>query len=503
MNQPFYPELPILIVDDEKSYLDSIGDILTANELTNVKKCQDSMEVMPRLQENDFSVIILDLKMPYISGEELLPKILEEYPHIDIIVVTGKKEIETSVECMKKGAFDYLIKPFDNTRLVNTVKHALDLQKEKNEKKRLKKKVLSGKLENPNYFEDFITDNAGIKNKFKYIEAVAASTEPVLITGATGVGKGLIARAIHKASQMKGKIISENIAGLDDHLFSDTIFGRIKGAFTGADKDRKGRVENAKDGTLFLDEIGDLSAKSQVKLLRLLQEKEYYPLGSDTVKRTNARIIAATNQDLPAKIKSGEFRKDLYYRLKCHQIHIPPLKERKEDLPVLIGHFLKKKESNLETKEAEILKEKLVTLFSNYDFPGNIRELESMVYDSLSKYKAGILSVEVDETGAEKKISGNNPSNKAIQDSPGNSSDWGESDITSNPNFIDLKKVYKEIKKDYEIKKKAVIEKALKRADNNKTVAAELLGIPRNTLNNILKRIIENDMQSNGKEGSH
>ena len=227
---------------------------------------------------------------------------------------------------------------------------------------------------------------------FRYVEAIAPTALPVLITGETGVGKELVARATHALSGSKGNFVSVNIAGLDDTLFADTLFGHLRGAYTGADSTREGVVAKAEDGTLFLDEIGDLAANSQIKILRLLQEREYYVLGSDTPQPTSARFIFASNADLSKGGSHGGFRKDLLYRLQSHTIRIPPLRERMDDLPALVDHFFDKACRSLGKKRPSVPKE-LMTLLRSYSFPGNIRELEGMVFDAVVRHKSRILSL--------------------------------------------------------------------------------------------------------------
>jgi len=248
-------------------------------------------------------------------------------------------------------------------------------------------------LQRPEAFAEIITKNEKMLEIFLHVESIARTSEPVLITGETGVGKELIARAIAVLSGLRGPFVPVNVAGLDDNVFSDTLFGHVRGAFTGAEKIRRGLVEYATAGTLFLDEIGELSAASQVKLLRLLQEAEYLPLGCDQPRRANVRILAATNEDLWALQAAGEFRKDLNFRIRTHHVHVPPLRERLEDLPLLMDHFLEKASSELKKRKPTPPKE-LVTLLSTYAFPGNIRELRSMIFDAVSRHSARILSLD-------------------------------------------------------------------------------------------------------------
>ncbi|MEJ2725210.1 MAG: sigma-54 dependent transcriptional regulator, partial [Deltaproteobacteria bacterium] len=291
-------------------------------------------------------------------------------------------------------AFDYMVKPVEKARLIAGVRRAIEIRELQRENRMLRAHVLTGQIEHPEAFSDIVTCSPAMRSIFQYIEAISTSPRPVLITGETGVGKELVARAVHALSGRKGRFIPVNVAGLDDNVFADTLFGHKKGAFTGADQARSGLLEQASGGSLFLDEIGDLHAASQVKLLRLLQDGEFFPLGSDVPKRSDARVVVATNQNLEALEASGNFRKDLYYRLCDHHIHIPPLRERLEDLPLLVEHFLEKASKTLDKKKPTPPDE-LVTLLSTYDFPGNIRELESMLIDAVSAHKGGKLSMEL------------------------------------------------------------------------------------------------------------
>ena len=370
-----YPHLPVMLVDDEVQALDSFELALRSGNVNNFIRCQDSRDVISLLAEQESDVMLLDLRMPYMSGEELLPMVTTDFPHVPVIVITGADDVETAVRCMKAGAFDYIVKPVERSRLVASVKRAIELRELRRQNQLLKAHVLSDQLQNPEAFSEIITTSKIIRSIFQYIESIATSPQPVLITGDTGVGKELVARAVHTISRRQGDFIAVNVAGLDDNVFADTLFGHRKGAFTGADQTRTGLAEKASGGTLFLDEIGDLSPASQVKLLRFLQEGEFFPLGSDVAKRSDARIVVATNQELETLRDAGTFRKDLYYRLRIHHVHIPPLRERTEDLPLLLNHFLEKAAKMLGKKQPTPPKE-LITLLGAYHFPGNIRELE-------------------------------------------------------------------------------------------------------------------------------
>ncbi len=275
MQQSAYPALPILLVDDEPQILDTFSDILQSAGINNIITAGDSREVMPLLAQKDLSLIVMDLTMPYLSGLDLLHEINHSFPQIPVIVLTATDDLKTAVECMKTGAFDYIVKPVDMNRYLSSIKKALEISALRNEVFSLKQYLLTGQLENEAVFSSIITKSRKMRALFQYIEAIAHSHQPVLITGETGAGKELIARSIHDLSGRKGLFTAVNIAGLDDQMFSDTLFGHKKGAYTGAEQTREGLIAQASGGTLFLDEIGELSDTSQIKLLRLLQEHKY------------------------------------------------------------------------------------------------------------------------------------------------------------------------------------------------------------------------------------
>jgi DNA-binding NtrC family response regulator len=393
MNTASNSHLPVLLVDDEPEILELTKMTLGSEGMHNVLTIDDSREVLALLEKEKVSAIILDLMMPYLSGNELLSRIDGDFPDIPVIVMTAADEVETAVECLKTGAFDYLLKPVDPNRLVSVVQKAIKLNSLESEVSSLKEYLLTDRLEHTEAFAEIITRSKKMRAIFQYAEVISKSGQPILITGETGVGKELMANAIHKLSEVKGPLITVNVAGLDDAIFSDTLFGHKKGAFTGADQSRDGLICKAAGGALFLDEIGDLSRPSQVKLLRLLQGQEYYPLGSDVLKSSDARLIVATNHDLPKLIAAGKFRKDLYYRLCAYQIHIPPLRERLEDIPLLLDHFIEKASQSL-NRARPVPSPRLAAYLTACQFPGNIRELQAMVYEAVARHRAGMLSLE-------------------------------------------------------------------------------------------------------------
>jgi transcriptional regulator with GAF, ATPase, and Fis domain len=305
----------------------------------------------------------------------------------------------------------------------------------------------------------------------RYVEVVAKSRQPVLVSGETGVGKELVAKAVHTLSGLKGGFVSINIAGLDDQMFSDTLFGHRRGAFTGALNDREGLIMKANNGTLFLDEIGELNELSQIKLLRLLQENEYYQLGSDNPLQSNARLVVATNRNLRQSMNEGRFRKDLYYRLCTHQVAVPPLRKRPDDIPLLLEHFIRQAATAMGKGKLSYRKE-LVDFLMTYEFPGNIRELQSIIHDFVSRTTTSRLS-----TSLLKTIIARDQEPAWNVNGEGNSLTGPESAAIIFPTFPTLK--YAE---------SVLIDRALELAKNNQGTAAGLLGITRQALNNRLRR---------------
>ncbi len=461
----------VLLVDDEPQMLVSSSIVLKSAGIERVETIDDSTRVMSHLaSHHDVGIIVLDLFMPHVSGKTLLVDITREYPHIPIIVMTAANEIDTAVECMKKGAFDYLVKPVEKNRFVQTIKRALEVYSLREEVSSLKRHLLGDRLDREEAFKTIVTCSKKMKAVFQYIEVIAPSDQPVLITGETGVGKELIARVIHDISGRQGEFVGVNVAGLDDTMFSDTMFGHKKGAYSGAETFRDGLIARAENGTLFLDEIGDLSEMSQIKLLRLVQEREYYPLGSDVPKKTNARIICATNHNIHGSMTAGKFRKDLYYRLYVHHIHIPPLRERPEDIPLLLNHFIKKASKALK-KKLPFYPPELLTLLRTYHFPGNVRELQTMVFDAVARERRGTLSLEpFDEIIKKERLQA--PSSLPPQP------DGLEALQCIFGHFPTLKEI-----------EKYLISQALKFSRGNQRIAASLLGISRQALNKRLKKI--------------
>lgn len=466
-----YPKYPVLLADDEIEAIMGFRLALETEGIGHLVDCTDSRELEGLLAKRRFCAVLLDLRMPHITGEELLPRIVAEHPETPVIIVTGANDVETAVSCVRAGAFDYMVKPVENDRLVSGVRRAIEFHELHDEYRTFRQLAMSGTLEHPEAFSEIVTQNAGMRAILQYVEAIARTGKPVLITGETGVGKELIARALHGLSGRTGQLVEVNAAGLDDTMFSDTLFGHVRGAFTGAERAREGLIRQAEGGTLLLDEIGDLPFASQVRLLRLLQEFKFLPLGADVPVRVDVRVIVATNHDLNQLKAQGSFRSDLFYRLQVHHIHVPPLRERMDDLPVLLNHFIRKAAAVLEKKPPAYPRE-LLSLLGTYSFPGNVRELESMVFDAVSLHKSMTLSTEVFRA----KLKQHRETETSLRSVSG---DFGGP--WSPLEQFDVLPTVKEMQR-------MMIAEAMRRAQGNQTVAAELLGMTPSGLNKALKR---------------
>ncbi len=466
-------ERPILLIDDEPNILRGYEIVLKMSGFYPAILCSDSRKAMELIRENNPRLILLDIIMPYKDGFTLLKEIIEERADIPVIIITGINEVAKAVDCIKAGAFDYLVKPLSRDRLIITIRNALNLCKITEEHNALKEKVFNEEFTHPAEFKDLITSDKRLLAILNYAETISKTDFPVFITGETGTGKELIARGIHRSSKRTGEFVCVNVAGLDDQMFSDTLFGHKKGAFTGAIENRAGLIRKAENGTLFLDEIGDLPMQSQVKLLRLIQENEYSPLGEDNVFYSTARIIVATNKNIEECMQNGTFRKDLYYRLRHHHINIPPLRERaKKDTELLINFFSYETAKKLQIKPPAISKE-IISLISAYSFPGNIRELQALISDCMAQHKdAPSLPVDYFRTYLEAR-----GCLEQVQAIAQHNNDM-EDEIIFPKKLPTLKMAIA-----------AIIKEAMKRANNNQTIAANMLGVSQQALNYRLKTI--------------
>lgn len=461
-------EHSILIVDDDAEFLDGARRALLAHGIANVTTLRESALTLRALASGAHSVLLLDWVMPDPSGADLLPEIVRQYPNIPVIIMTGVRDLENVVSCIKQGAYDYITKPLDTTRLVSIVQNAVKSNDLITRNRKLTEYLLGEPLSNSENFAEIITCNDRMMSIFKVIETLASSRQPVLITGETGVGKELIAQAIHRCSGLKGKMVTVNAAGLDDTMLADTMFGHKKGAYTGATESRDGLIAQAKGGTLFLDEIGDLSNSSQIKLLRLLQQNEYYRLGSDVLHKSDARIIAASNGDFPALLASGGFRSDLYYRISAHTLHIPPLRERREDILPIMEYYVKITATSMMRKPPELSRELRQALLS-YDFPGNVREMINKVHNAVTYNRTGILDLD-DFPGL---VTGATASRDVIRK-------------IANNQFA-LHAIFHDFPTFDEVQS-LLVDEAMLLSQGNRSIAAKMLGISRPTLQKKLER---------------
>ncbi len=362
----------ILLIEDEASIRRVLTKILTEeNKDYSVMEAEDGLAGMDLVKNEDFDLILCDIKMPKMDGVEVLEAIKKIKPEIPVVMISGHGDLDTAVNTMKIGAFDYISKPPDLNRLLNTVRNALDRKELVAENTRLKKKV------SKNY--EMIGESEAIHNIKEMIEKVAHTDARVLITGPNGTGKELVAHWVHeKSDRSKGAMIEVNCAAIPSELIESELFGHVKGAFTSANKDRAGKFEAANKGTIFLDEIGDMSLSAQAKVLRALQESKISRVGSDKDIKIDVRVIAATNKDLKKEIEENNFREDLYHRLAVILIEVPSLKERKEDIPLLVDYFSEKIAQEQGTPKKEFTS-KAIDLLKENEWRGNVRELRNVV----------------------------------------------------------------------------------------------------------------------------
>ena len=362
----------ILIIEDEAAIRRVLSKILSEeNDSYQVEDAEDGLQGLEKIKNNDYDLVLCDIKMPKMDGVEVLEAVKKIKPEIPMVMISGHGDMETAIQTMRLGAFDYISKPPDLNRLLNTVRNALDRKQLVVENKILKKKV------SKNY--EMIGDSEPINRIKLMIEKVAQTEARVLITGPNGTGKELVAHQLHEKSQRASfPLIEVNCAAIPSELIESELFGHVKGAFTSAVKDRAGKFEAADKGTIFLDEIGDMSLSAQAKVLRALQENMITRVGADKDIKVDVRVIAATNKDLKKEIAEGRFREDLYHRLAVILINVPSLNERRDDIPLLISHFAEKIASEQGNAVKHFSKE-AIQLLQEYDWTGNIRELRNVV----------------------------------------------------------------------------------------------------------------------------
>jgi two-component system, NtrC family, response regulator len=448
----------ILVVDDEKNYLLVLSAVLE-EEGYEVLTTVSGMEAMEIQKSSDLDLVLTDMKMPGMDGIELLDQIKATDPELPVIMMTAHGTIDKAVEAMQKGAYSYILKPFDNERLILYVKRAISTYQVVKENRRLRYAV-----ESQYRFGSIIGKSKAMRDVFETIQKVAPSNATVLIEGESGTGKELVAKSIHFNSPRRDNpFVAVNCSALAESLLESELFGHEKGAFTGAVSSKKGRFELAHGGTLFLDEIGELSPNLQVKLLRVLQEKTFERVGGVRSVAVDIRVIAATNRNLKDEMQAGRFREDLFYRLNVVHIVIPPLRLRWEDIQLLVNHFIKKYESsNQSTVPVKGLSQEVIRLFYEYRWPGNIRELENVIERAIILCEDGLVR---------------------IKDLP----NWFSVNAF-NEKLIDSIPTGAKLYETLELIEKEMIERALKMANNVQAHAAEILGIGKSGLNQKIRK---------------
>jgi DNA-binding NtrC family response regulator len=363
----------ILLVDDEEIVLRSCQRILRDGEY-EIDIARDGLTALGMVNESDYDVMILDIMMPKMDGIEVLRRVKEARPEIDVIMITGLHDIETAVKAMKFGALDYLPKPFEPEDLQMLVSRAFD------RRARMRGELqIEGKAHASYHFENIIGSSAAMQRVYRLVAHCAPTNSTVMLRGGSGTGKELIARAIHYNSLRKNQpFVPVDCTSLSENLLESELFGHVKGSFTGAVTNKQGLFETADGGTLFLDEIGNISLSTQAKLLRFIEEREFKAVGATRVQKVDIRLVTATNKDLEGMVADGEFRDDLYYRINIFPIEIPPLRERRDDIPALTMHFLNRFNRDMKHKAREF-SPGAMNLLMNHDWPGNVRELENVV----------------------------------------------------------------------------------------------------------------------------
>ena len=451
----------IAIVEDDPLAAQVLAGIVRTIPRTEVRVISDPRNLVTTLAGWPPTIVMLDLTLPGRSGDSVLVEVQERFPETLVVVATGQTDAQTAVRLLRAGAFDYLTKPLEieavRAALERTLTHATVVA----ERQALSDRFLRRDRELHPAFSGFITEDPHLKDVLRYTEAIATSTRSVLITGETGTGKDVLARAIHAISERFGPYVVCNLGGMDDPLVSDVLFGHRKGDFTGAINDRAGLVETARGGTLFLDEIGDLPLPTQIKLLRLLQDGDYFPVGDDQPRQADIRVIAATSQDLEARITSDHFRRDLYYRLAAHQIHLPPLRERLGDLSLLVPYFVRRAAVAAD-RPLPVIDPGFLVALTHHGLPGNVRELDALVVDALARHRDGEPWTAADiHQGARR---------HTLPDKPREDVHWP----------LQLPTL--------EEAQASLLDEALRRTNGNQTQAAKLIGVTKQAISYRLRR---------------
>jgi DNA-binding NtrC family response regulator len=459
----------ILLVEDEAPLREAVAEQLTDRGY-QVEQADSGEVAVARLADFAFDIIITDLRLPGLDGSTVLEAAVKRYPDIIAIVVTGFGTVKDAVEAIKRGACDFVSKPFQIDELLHVLESALEQRRLK-----MENAYLRAQLEERYSFAGIIGKSSAMERLFQLLETVAPTTSTILITGETGTGKEVVARAIHHASPRRPqRFVALNCSAIPETLLEAELFGHVRGAFTGAVGSRPGRVEQAHKGTLFLDEVGTMTAALQMKLLRVLQEREFERIGDTHTMKVDVRVIAATNSDLRQMVADGQFREDLFYRLNVIPVILPPLRDRKEDIPLLVQHVLDKIEANRAASEGGVtdrpspltVSQEAMRRLMAYYWPGNVRQLENIIERALA-FCAGRSQIDVGELPAEIQ-----QSQEVALSSP----------VTLPEEGLDLDAFIAEVERE-------LIQLSLERTGGNKGQAARLLNLKRTTLVEKLKRI--------------
>ncbi len=450
----------LLIVDDEPALREAIAERLADHGFI-VEQADSGEQAIQRLADFAFDILVSDLRLPGIDGAKVIEAALERYPEIIAIVITGYGTVKDAVEAIKQGAADFITKPFQFDALLHVLRSALEQRRLKSENA-----YLRSQLEERYRIDGLVGRSRVMRELFQLLETVAATSSTVLITGETGTGKELAARAIHHNSARRtNRFVALNCSAIPETLLEAELFGHVRGAFTGAVGARQGRLEQAHKGTLFLDEVATMSPALQAKLLRVLQEREFERVGDSHTVKIDVRVIAATHSDLSKMVADGQFREDLYYRLNVIPVQLPPLRERREDIPLLVQHFLQKLSADAGRSPVTISQDALRRLMA-YHWPGNIRQLENAIERALA-FSQGRSQIDVQDL----------TSDIQQQAAPGDSTDiWFPDDGLDFAQYIETVEL-------------ALIRRSLERTRGNKRQAAKLLNLKRTTLIEKLKRL--------------
>jgi DNA-binding NtrC family response regulator len=450
----------LLIVDDEKALREAVAERLTDHGFT-VEQAASGEEALQRIADFAFDILITDLRLPGVGGREVLEAALERYPEIVAIVITGYGTVKDAVDAIKQGAADFIAKPFQFDALLHVLNLAMEQRRLKSENA-----YLRSQLEERHRIDGLVGRSRVMRDLFHLLEIVAATSSTVLITGETGTGKELVAKAIHHTSARRSnRFVAINCSAIPETLLEAELFGHVRGAFTGAVATRQGRLEQAHKGTLFLDEVATMSPALQAKLLRVLQEREFERVGDSHSIKIDVRVIAATHSDLQKMVAEGSFREDLYYRLNVIPVSLPALRERRDDIPILVQHFIQKLSGELGRGPATMSQEALRRLMA-YHWPGNVRQLENVVERALA-FSQGRAQVELQDLTPE------------VQTSPAATE---SSDVWFPDDGLDFESYISGVEL-------SLIKQSLERTQGNKRQAAKLLKLKRTTLIEKLKRL--------------